>query len=287
MALQHSPLEFRFLGEQLMKSKEPVIKSSAASALVAMNQHRKFDPSLSADFARIYKEGIAHGDMAVVGILCSALADSTLNYKEVIKDFSFLKTARNKLSLPRDYESVVPLEMAIGYFEGTSEPPMVVNDYNHPIDWNLVKQIPAGQQAIIKTSKGNITIRLFVHEAPGSVANFVSLASDKYYDGRRIHRVVPNFVVQDGCPRGDGWGSEAYSIRSEFIPAKYKTGAIGMASAGKDTEGTQWFITHSPTPHLEGRYTVFAEIEGGMDVVHRLEVGDTVVSIEIINFRPV
>jgi cyclophilin family peptidyl-prolyl cis-trans isomerase len=91
-------------------------------------------------------------------------------------------------------------------------------------------------------------------------------------------------VVQGGCPRGDGWGSEDYSIRSEFMPHPYATGSIGMASAGKDTEGTQWFITHSPTPHLEGRYTLFAEVVNGMDIVDQLEIGDTITGIEIIHF---
>jgi cyclophilin family peptidyl-prolyl cis-trans isomerase len=123
-----------------------------------------------------------------------------------------------------------------------------------------------------------------VEEAPGSVANFITLALNKYFDDKYFHRVVPNFVVQGGCPRGDGWGSEDYSIRSEFLPHRYKTGSIGMASAGKDTEGTQWFITHSPTPHLEGRYTIFAAVEEGMDIVHKIEVGDRIVSVEIIPF---
>ena len=99
-----------------------------------------------------------------------------------------------------------------------------------------------------------------------------------------LNRVVPNFVVQGGCPRGDGWGSEDYSIRSEFSMRRYTTGSVGMASAGKDTEGTQWFITHSPTPHLDGRYTIFAEVSHGMDVVDQLEVSDTILSVDIINF---
>src|SRR5690606_13660018 len=116
---------------------------------------------------------------------------------------------------------------------------------------------------------------------PGSVMNFVTLASSGYYNSKNFHRVVPNFVVQGGCPRGDGWGSEDYSIRSEFSLRRYRTGSIGMASAGKDTEGTQWFITHSPTPHLDGRYTIFAEVEEGMDIVHLLEVGDQILSVDL------
>jgi cyclophilin family peptidyl-prolyl cis-trans isomerase len=267
-----------------MQSTEPVIKSSAALSLVAINNHEKFDRASSPVFASYYEEAIGDGDMAVIGIVCSALADSALNYRAIIKDFSFLKRAKEKLALPRDYESIVPLNMAINYFEGKNHSPELENDFNHPIDWNLVEKIPAHQQAIIKTSKGEIAISLFVEEAPGSVANFVWLAKSRYYDGKRIHRVAPNFVVQAGCPRGDGWGSEDYSIRSEFAPRTYATGSIGMASAGKDTEGTQWFITHSPTPHLEGRYTLFAEVIKGMETVHKLEIGDSITSIDIIDF---
>ncbi|OYT19163.1 MAG: peptidylprolyl isomerase, partial [Nitrospira sp. UW-LDO-01] len=85
-----------------------------------------------------------------------------------------------------------------------------------------------------------------------------------------------------GCNRGDGWGSEDYSIRSEFTARHYTEGSVGMASAGKDTEGTQWFITHSPTPHLDGRYTIFAITESGMDVVDQIEVGDKILSVTLI-----
>jgi cyclophilin family peptidyl-prolyl cis-trans isomerase len=113
------------------------------------------------------------------------------------------------------------------------------------------------------------------------VANFVALARRHYFDHKFFHRVVPNFVIQAGCNRGDGFGSEDYSIRSEFSLRKYTTGSMGMASAGKDTEGTQWFITHSPTPHLDGRYTIFAEVISGIDVVHHIGIGDEIVSVTI------
>jgi cyclophilin family peptidyl-prolyl cis-trans isomerase/HEAT repeat protein len=283
-ALQHAIMSYGFVRDELMKANELVIKVAAASALAGMNRKENFPPTLRSIFAKIYEDAIASGDAAVTGIIADALADSTLNYKSEITDYHFLHAARNKLSLPKDFESIVPLEAAIAYFEG-KKPPSFTNDFNHPIDWNLVKQIPSQQKAIIRTSKGDITIRLFVEEAPGSVANFVSLAMRKYYHGKFFHRVVPNFVVQGGCPRGDGYGSEAYSIRSEFYPHLYQTGSVGMASAGKDTEGTQWFITHSPTPHLEGRYTRFAMVEDGMNVVDKIEVGDRILSIDIIGLE--
>ncbi|MDQ2656972.1 MAG: peptidylprolyl isomerase [Bacteroidota bacterium] len=145
--------------------------------------------------------------------------------------------------------------------------------------------MPDGQLATIKTSRGHIVVRLLVNEAPGSVANFVALALQDYFDNKYVHRVVPNFVIQTGCKRGDGWGSEDYSIRSEFAPTLFGTGSMGMASAGKDTEGTQWFITHSPTPHLDGRYTLFAEVVEGMAVVNLLQIGDKITDVEVENFK--
>jgi cyclophilin family peptidyl-prolyl cis-trans isomerase len=121
---------------------------------------------------------------------------------------------------------------------------------------------------------------MLVNDTPGSVANFMALADTGYYSPSLFHRVVPNFVAQGGDPRGDGWGGEDYSIRSEIGPLRYQTGSVGMASAGKDTEGVQWFINHSPTPHLDGRYSIFAVVTSGMEVVHQLEMGDEIISIE-------
>jgi len=174
------------------------------------------------------------------------------------------------------------LEAAIAHFEGKKISAEVKNEFNHPIDWGLVKTIPKDQKVLIKTVKGDIVIQLLVEEAPGSVANFVQLVNSQYFNAKNFHRVVPNFVIQGGCNRGDGWGSEDYSIRSEFSMRRYTEGSVGMASAGKDTEGTQWFITHSPTPHLDGRYTIFAIVTEGMNVVHSMEVGDSIISVELV-----
>lgn len=284
MALQYRADSYAFIESELHKADTPVIRSSAAAALVGINRQKNFDVRLRPKFAEIYKRAIKTGDPAVIGTIAEALADSTLGYRNVIKDFSFLYEAKEKLSLPKDNEALQPLEAAIAHFEKRKATSPVKNDFNHPIDWELVKSIPKDQHAVIKTSRGNITIRLLVEEAPGSVANFVSLVQQDYYDGKVFHRVVPNFVVQAGCNRGDGWGSEDHSIRSEFSPRRYKTGSVGMASAGKDTEGTQWFITHSPTPHLDGRYTIFAEVVSGMDAVHLIEVGDRILDIELKDF---
>ena len=282
-ALQPSVMMYKFVEEQLLAADTPVVRSSAATALVAMNYDKKFDPSLKKQFAATYQKAVQTGDAAVIGTVAGALTDSTLGYKAVIKDYTFLYDAKKKLSLPKDNEALQPLEAAIAYFEGRKNSPPVKNEFNHPIDWKLIKTIAKDQKVKISTTKGDIVIRLLVEKAPGSVANFVALLNQKYFNQKFFHRVVPNFVIQAGCNRGDGWGSEDYSIRSEFSMERYKTGSVGMASAGKDTEGTQWFITHSPTPHLDGRYTIFADVESGMDVVHIIEVGDQILSVDFVS----
>ncbi len=281
-ALGQSTLAYNFINQQLHQSQVPVVKSSAAAALFSINGHKEFNAELQKIFVDIYKKAFETGDPAVIGTIAAALGDSTLGYKKIITDYTFLYTAKSKLSLPKDNEALQPVEAAIAYFEGKKVSNELKNEFNHPIDWALVKTIPADQKVIIKTDKGDIIIRLLVEEAPGSVANFVQLVNDHYFDSKNFHRVVPNFVIQGGCNRGDGWGSEDYSIRSEFSMRRYTEGSVGMASAGKDTEGTQWFITHSPTPHLDGRYTIFAVVKEGMEVVHDIEVGDMILKVELL-----
>lgn len=281
VALQHTISSCEFIQEQLLNATVPVVRSASATSLVAMNYGKSFEPALRKRFATFYINAIKTGDPAVIGTIAGALADPELGYKNVVDDYTFLYAAKQRLSLPKDNEAMQPLEAAIALFEERKLPTVVNNAFNHPIDWSLVTRIPRDQKAVIATTKGKITVRLFVEEAPGSVANFVQLVEARYFDDKYFHRVVPNFVIQTGCNRGDGWGSEDYSIRSEFSGRRYKTGSVGMASAGKDTEGTQWFITHSPTPHLDGRYTIFAEVESGMDVVHQIEVGDKILNIEL------
>ena len=135
--------------------------------------------------------------------------------------------------------------------------------------------------AIIETDKGTIEIELAILDAPLTVDNFITLARKGYFNGLAIHRVVPDFVVQDGDPRGDGEGGPGYTIRDEINQRPYLRGTVGMALAGRDTGGSQFFITHSPQPHLDARYTVFGHVVSGMEVVDRIAVGDLVRSVRI------
>lgn len=138
-------------------------------------------------------------------------------------------------------------------------------------------------KAVVKTDKGTFTIDFYPEDAPLTVDNFIKLARKEYFNGLEVHRVVPNFVMQDGDPRGDGSGGPGWSIRCEINMHEYGRGAIGMALSGKDTGGSQWFVTHSPQPHLDGGYTVFGQVsEADMKVVDAIVRGDRIISVRII-----
>ncbi len=133
----------------------------------------------------------------------------------------------------------------------------------------------------IETAKGAIEIELDVLDAPITAANFVTLVRKGYFDGLSFHRVVPNFVIQGGDPRGDGDGGPGYTIRDELNQEPYLRGTVGMALAWRDTGGSQFFITHSPQPHLDARYTVFGRVVSGMEVVDAINPWDVITRIRV------
>ncbi|HHT19135.1 MAG: peptidylprolyl isomerase [Euryarchaeota archaeon] len=137
------------------------------------------------------------------------------------------------------------------------------------------------KKAVIETDKGNIELTLFEKEAPNTVANFEKLANKGFYDGLTFHRVIPDFVIQGGCPKGNGTGGPGYTIKCEINPHKHGTGALSMAHAGKDTGGSQFFITHSPQPHLDGVHTVFGKVVKGMEVVNSIKPGDVMNKVTV------
>ncbi len=131
-------------------------------------------------------------------------------------------------------------------------------------------------QLVIETDRGEIIVSLFAADAPLTVNAMLELADRRYFDAGRWHRVVPNFVIQDGDPRGDGWGGPGYVLRDEINRRRYGAGTVGMALSGPDTGGSQFFITHAPQPHLDGTYTVIGQVEQGNDIVGRIMQSDRI-----------
>ena len=130
---------------------------------------------------------------------------------------------------------------------------------------------------------GEISIEFFPEDAPKTVENFVGLAKKGFYDGLNFHRVVPDFVVQGGCPKGNGTGGPGYQIKAEFNKQKHVRGAVAMArSQDPDSAGSQFYICYGSTPHLDGQYTVFGKVVAGMELVDRIKQGDRMTSVRIV-----
>ncbi|UYZ61388.1 peptidylprolyl isomerase [Hymenobacter weizhouensis] len=283
-ALAEDPDAFEFVLQTTFAPQQSVVVGTyGMEALVTMRQQKDFPESRYPDVALALRRGVLSGDVAKMGIAAEAIRDPKLDLRRLLPNPDFLVRARDQLTLPRDVEAWQSLQQTIDFLQNRpATPAPVAQAATHPINWDMVTSIPAGQRAVIQTSKGRIILHLLVEQAPGSVASFVELTRQGFYNGKNFHRVVPNFVAQGGCPRGDGWGSSDYNLRSEFADLRYTEGAVGLASAGKDTESCQWFITHAPTPHLDGRYTIFAQVVEGMDVVSRLGIGDKIERIELV-----
>jgi peptidyl-prolyl cis-trans isomerase B (cyclophilin B) len=135
-------------------------------------------------------------------------------------------------------------------------------------------------RAIMETNRGTITLELFDADAPNTVKNFMDLAQKGFYDGLSFHRVIPDFMVQGGCPQGTGTGGPGYKIKCEINSNKHLAGTLSMAHAGRDTGGSQFFICHSPQRHLDGVHTTFGKTED-MDVVNAIRKGDKISKLTI------
>ena len=277
------------------------------SALEALS---KLPASIQAKATPIYLEALQSGDAVITAIAAQNLAADSLQRQNHV---AAMIAAYQKLKTPIDAEAAQMIFSALAQCGDLSAKPLLEaalqipdkptaraaaealkkltgDDYSGRIPREIKPtqdftskdiQSLAKARATIQTNKGNIEIAFYPDEAPLTVLNFVRLAQKGYFDGLLIHRVVPNFVIQTGDPRGDGWGGPGYAIRSEFSRWRYTRGMVGMASSGTDTEGSQFFITHSDQPHLDGKYTIFARVKSGMEVVDALQVGDRMEKVTI------
>lgn len=295
-ALGNHSWNYRFISNEIFPSVDSikipeVIRSSGTDALVGLRSLPNYNKELALSKIRvtteinaILKRCIEEGDPGMQAIVADFLLKEEMNFKTVFTDAQFLKNAQSKLSLPGNIETYNTLQKAINYLENQPNQPITLKSNSvTEIDWPLIRVLKENHKINVQTTKGTITLALYPEAAPATVTQFVHLAKAKYYDNKFFHRVVSNFVVQGGCSRGDGWSGFDITVPSEFSNTVryHDEGWVGMASAGKDTESAQFFITHVPTPHLDDHYTIFAKVVGGMHVVHQLHVGDKILSIEI------
>jgi cyclophilin family peptidyl-prolyl cis-trans isomerase/HEAT repeat protein len=288
-ALSEFGWNFRYIHQEGSRSESPVVRSAAMEALAAISNRPDFRAFFGEGYRQVRREllnfyllAMRSGDPGMIAIAAESLRNKNLNYQAYIDTVAIrlLDTALARLTLPKEIETYNELNKTIALLRGQPEPVNMTPDFNHPINWDVLTRLPKNRTALIKTNQGDIELQLLTEDAPGTVANFVALARQGFFNDKVFHRVVPNFVIQGGCPRGDGYGSLDYSIRSELSLLRYDAeGYVGMASAGNHTECTQFFITHSPTPHLDGNYTIFAKVVKGMEAVHQIQVGNRIVEV--------
>lgn len=261
----------------LMQTEEPAVKSAATESLIKCRNSKGFPDNLISDFNETITLLIKDADEGALSIIANAILEKQITIESNYRDL-FVQ-AQAKLKLPQEMEAYIDISKVLAMIDKTSyKKPLP--EWNHPINWDYVSKIREDQKIKVTTNQGEFIIQMNVNEAPGSVASILKLVEDGFYNGKYFHRMVPNFVVQGGCPRGDGFGGVNYTIRSEFSSLKYSTGAVGLASSGPDTESCQWFVTHCPTPHLDGRYTIIGYVVKGMDTIHKLGVGDKMIKVE-------
>lgn len=270
----------KYLTELLASTSSPILRTSCTNAII--NQYINGNAP-QAEFLATLLKGLSMDDTGVVSTIATFMADSEIQTSSEDWKTTIAKT-KSKLVLPRDiecYNELIRLENKL--FSLNQEPSKPQS--TSKIDWEYVSALPAFVQVEWETSKGVFTTELNTLEAPGSVSMILKLVEEGFYNNKAFHRVVPNFVTQGGCPIGNGMGGLDQPIRSEFTKLRYRRGTIGLASAGKDTESCQFFVTHSLVPTLDGRYTIIGEVTMGMDIVDQLVVGDKIITVKIVEAK--
>lgn len=286
---------FPFLENEWNSTEELIIRQKAFERILGIRKHTCYaelkdawtkqfpkQADLNKYFASILNQAISGRDVGLLAQASEFISDDALPeidaIRKLISSDALLYSFRN-LNLPRDIEIYQEMKKAIEKL--TSMP---IESYkpktSNSIDWAYIKRLPSKVEVEFKTNKGTIELVLETEKAPATVAQFCRLVGTGFYDGKVFHRVVPHFVIQTGCPRGDGFGSTNDVLRSEFSNETFSYGSVGLASAGKDTESCQFFITTATYPHLNGRYTLFGKVSKGMEVVEKIVEGDKIIQAD-------
>jgi len=262
---------------QLIGHRDPVVRAVAAERLGAAANPADIG-RLTDAYRLALRDPIADARIAIVGAL-GRIADLGLAERLAVQD-QFLKAQ------PRAEDYLVRRAAAERFPEAARRwgPERPIQSARRIEDYReIARRYLAGpggvQTVVLDTDRGRIVIDLFARDAPITVNAFLQLVDQRFFDGRPFHRVVPNFVVQAGDPRGDGWGGPGFALRDEINPNRYERGTVGMALSGPDTGGSQFFITHSRQPHLDGTYPVIGRVISGMDVVDLITQGDRIQTI--------
>ena len=305
MALVPGMRAFEALHEAAIAS-DSVLAAAAVEALVG-RRARDFEDASDERYFETYATALRTRDLAVSYAAASALADSAF---EAYGAGPLIQSVLLQMQAPVDSDAMAEMIRALGVLKDETAVPLLREfragrapdlraaaatalgaiagepvalppsplPPTRMIQWDWLRQWGPSPRLRFETERGTIVVELSVEQAPLTAQTMLTLATEGRFDGTPFHRVVPNFVIQGGdVSRGDGSGGPGFAIRSEFTRIPYLRGTVGMASSGKDTEGSQWFVTHSLQAHLDGRYSAFATLVEGVGIVDDIREGDRVI----------
>lgn len=279
---------YKVIFEESQKVNTPIVQTAGLEGLAKISNKPDFvkffglgTRRAERDLAQMFKTAIRTADPGLVTSAANALQNTSRRYYNYLDSLKFVDTIMLKLQKP---EHIEPLSSLVELKRRFSKEELPTKQYKlKAVDWDLLSALSIEPQALIRTTRGVITVRLFSKLAPTTVSYFITLARSDFYDNSYFHRVVPNFIVQGGDKRGDGYSMAKSLIASEYSPQHFdQAGIVGMASLGTDTESNQFFISHAPTPNLDGQYTLFGRVIDGMEVVNAIQIGDKIEEIRII-----
>ncbi len=312
VALCGAPADSRNLIAYIEES-DPILRCAALEGLQNLSEKYPGDSTLVNQTYAAALAGLQSGDVSVITTSAAILGDSLFRRSGAMGP---LIETLSRLRAPDDIEAMQEIASTLGELRDTRavgalldqlkqsdrsvalasasalksitgrDYSRVMKDWYEPLvtdfDFDYLRSLPDTVHVVLQTFRGDVALELYKNAAPFTVMSFLKLAGRRgFYRGLIFHRVVPNFVIQGGDPRGDGWGGPEYTLRSEFSPLSFDAGMLGMADAGKDTPGSQFFITQSPQPHLDGRYTIFGKVVSGMEVVNSIQVGDRMYDVKV------
>lgn len=288
-AMAEFPWNYRLIAELGLKDTSSAVRSRAVKSLGIVSSHPDYDKviGLSArrakkELAAIFIQSLKSGDIGMMTEASKVLRDPAAKFKGVVDSLQFVDSLIAQCNKPQDIEICNELRLLKSYISGKPDT-LPYPAHNHPINWSVLAKHSIDPLVFIHTGKGIIQVKLFKNLAPAAVTNFLQLIDAGFYSGKYFHSVVPAYLTQGGCNRGDGYGNIGYTIRSELPQLHYDKGYLGLVSSGLHTGNTQFFITQSPAFDLEGMYTIFGRVDRGMEYVYALQPGDRIEKIVLSN----
>lgn len=285
-ALSYDPNQYKFVKDQTFNSDNDVISKAGINSLYAMRLNPSFDriaaqnPSIVTEFNIIFKEAVSSQNSNLIYYAAKIINNTALKIIDINSNTYFLNQAMSNLQLPADYDAFTELCKAINNFgsQTCNENP---NIKAYKIDWTSVCSISTDTKVKVKTTKGNFIISLYVDQAPVTVEAFLSMVDRKLYNNTYFYKLIPATAIVNGGINGDGSSALNLPILLEHNNLNFTEGCVAMKTLGDKYQSLNWFITLMPTPQYNNNYTIFGKVTQGLDIVHKLEVGDKIIEITL------